>query len=305
MRGEHYARRMSRPLRIELPNGLYHVTSRGDRREPIFEDDDDRKLLLEVLARGLERFDALVFAYCLMGNHYHFVLQTRQGNLSRLMRHLNGVYSQGYNRRHGLVGHLFQGRFKAIHIDADAYFLQVCRYVELNPVRARITDDPANWYWSSYRSHVGIDRAPSWLDSEALFGYLLGHDVESAEDVGRARAVYEQFVRDGSGDRLWERALRQDIYLGEASFVEQIQKRMSDAQASSKEIPGAHSRAPAATRPNLREPMSREMAMRLALAESGRSLSSIAVEWNLSVSRVSRLIKRAEDKMRSIADKGR
>jgi len=99
---------MSRPLRIEFPGAIYHVTSRGDRREPIFVDDDDRQALLQVLQQATERFDAQVLSYCLMGNHYHLVLHTRQANLSRLMRHLNGVYTQTFNRRHGKVGHLFE-----------------------------------------------------------------------------------------------------------------------------------------------------------------------------------------------------
>jgi REP element-mobilizing transposase RayT len=104
---------MSRPLRIELSNVLHHVISRGGHREPIFKDEADRVLLLEVVAHALARFDAVVHAYCLMGNHYHFVPQPRQANLSRLMRHVNGAYSQAFNRRHSLVGHLFHGRFKA------------------------------------------------------------------------------------------------------------------------------------------------------------------------------------------------
>jgi REP element-mobilizing transposase RayT len=105
---------MSRPLRIEFPDAVYHVTSRADRREAIYRDEVDRQTQLDVQAQAKDRFDAQVLAYCLMGNHYHLVLHTRQGNLSRLMRHFNGVYTQAYNRRHGLVGHLFQGRFKAI-----------------------------------------------------------------------------------------------------------------------------------------------------------------------------------------------
>ena len=134
---------MARPLRIEFPGATYHVTARGDRREDIFVDDADRASLLNVLALGLQRFDAVALAYCLMGNHYHFVLQTRQANLSRLMRHVNGVYTQRFNRRHGKVGHLFQGRFKAILVDTDAYLLTLCRYVELNPVRAGWCRKPA------------------------------------------------------------------------------------------------------------------------------------------------------------------
>lgn len=105
---------MSRPLRIECPGAIYHVTSRGDRREPIYRDDEDRSAQLEIIAQAMDRFDAQVLAYCQMGNHFHLVLHTRRANLSRLMRHLNGVYTQAFNRRHGLAGHLFQGRFKAI-----------------------------------------------------------------------------------------------------------------------------------------------------------------------------------------------
>ena len=111
---------MSRPLRLEFPGAVYHVTSRGDRREPIYRGDEDRRLQLWVLAQAMERFDAQVLAYCQMGNHYHLVLHTRQANLSRLMRHLNGVYTQRFNQRHGMVGHLFQGRFKAILVDRHA-----------------------------------------------------------------------------------------------------------------------------------------------------------------------------------------
>ena len=134
---------MARPLRIEYAGATYHVTSRGDRREPIFIDDDDRRAFLDVLGQALARFDAAVLAYCLMGNHYHLVLTTHGANLSALMRQLNGVYTQRFNRRHDKVGHVFQGRFKAILVDRDAYLLEVCRYVELNPVRAKMVPAPA------------------------------------------------------------------------------------------------------------------------------------------------------------------
>jgi putative transposase len=128
---------MSRPHGNRVPWSYYHVTSRSDRREPIFEDDSVRAALLGVLEEGMQRFDAQVQAYCLMGNYDHFVLHTRRENLSRLMLHLNGVVTQAFNRRHCKMGHLFQGRFKANQVDRDAYLLEVSRYVELNPVRAR------------------------------------------------------------------------------------------------------------------------------------------------------------------------
>lgn len=121
------------------------MTSRGDRHEPIYRDDEDRLAQLEIIAQAMDRFDAQVLAYCQMGNHYHLVLHTRQANLSRLMRHVNGVYTQAFNRRHGLVGHLFQGRFKAVLVDRDAYLLALCRYVERNPVAAGMVADVRQW----------------------------------------------------------------------------------------------------------------------------------------------------------------
>ena len=176
---------MSRPLRIEFPGATYHVTARGDRREAIFVDDTDRAGLLDVLAQGLQRFDAVALAYCLMGNHYHFVLQTRQANLSRLMRHVNGVHTQRFNRRHGKVGHLFQGRFKAILVDTDAYLLTLCRYVELNPVRAGWAADPLAWAWSSCRAHVGAAPAPVWLDTPGLHAQLIGRECRTAAEAAQ------------------------------------------------------------------------------------------------------------------------
>ena len=143
---------MVRPLRIEYAGAVYHITSRGDRREPIAQDDADRALFLAVLGQALARFDAQAWAYCLMGNHYHLVLHTRQANLSRLMRQINGVYTQAFNRRYGLTGHLFQGRFKAILVDSDSYLMEVCRYVDLNPVRAGMVRYPQDYPWSSYRA---------------------------------------------------------------------------------------------------------------------------------------------------------
>ena len=125
---------MVRPLRIEYADAVYHVISRNDRREAIAKDNMDRRAFLAILGQALERFNAKVFAYCLMGNHYHLVIQTCEANLSRLMRQINGVYTQTFNRRHVLSGHLFQGSSKAIIVDSESYLLEVCRYVDLNPV---------------------------------------------------------------------------------------------------------------------------------------------------------------------------
>lgn len=127
---------MARPLRLEFPHALYHVTSRGDRREDIFHTDADRQAWLAVLGQVCRRFNWVVQAYCLMSNHYHLLVQTPEGNLSAGMRQLNGVYTQQVNRAYGRVGHVFQGRFKAVLVDEESYLLELARYVVLNPVRA-------------------------------------------------------------------------------------------------------------------------------------------------------------------------
>lgn len=285
---------MSRPLRIEFPGALYHVTSRGDRREDIFVDDTDRARLLAVVAQGLARFDAQLLAYCLMGNHYHFVIHTRQGNLSALMRHINGVYTQAFNRRHGKVGHLFQGRFKAILVDRDAYFLEVCRYVELNPVRACMVAAPGDWAWSSYRAHVGLAAAPAWLDSAGLLGYLLGRDVASSADCVEAQRAYAELVAAGQGLDLWAGALNRQIYLGDDEFV----VRMLDAAAPpaklSRFIPKAQRSSPQTLAQWLAQCSTRDEALRRAYCESGLTMTALAAEIGLTVARVSQLIARAE-----------
>jgi len=152
---------MSRPLRIELAGGLYHVTSRGDRREAIYRDEQDRTDWLAVLGSVCARFHWRCHVYCEMTNHYHCVVETPDANLSKGMRQLNGVYTQSINRRHRLVGHLFQGRFKAILVERDAYLLELARYVVLNPVRAAMVSQAGDWPWSSYRAMVGQEPAPA------------------------------------------------------------------------------------------------------------------------------------------------
>ena len=141
---------MVRPLRLEFAGALYHVTSRGDRREDIFLCDDDRVDWLDVLGTVCERFNWVVHAFCQMMNHYHILLETVDGNLSRGMRQMNGLYTQGFNRRHGLVGHLFQGRYKAILVQKEAYLLELSRYVVLNPLRANMVGSLEDWQWSTY-----------------------------------------------------------------------------------------------------------------------------------------------------------
>ncbi|MBI3061933.1 MAG: transposase [Deltaproteobacteria bacterium] len=231
---------MARPLRIEFSGAFYHVTSRGDRQEAIYEDDEDRRAYLEILGDVVERFDWLCYAYCLMENHYHLVIETSEGNLSKGMRHLNGVYTQVSNRRHKRVGHLFQGRYKAILIDKDSYWLEVSRYVVLNPVRAGMVKEPGGWPWSSYSATVGEKSAPEWLKVDHLLALF-------AQKRGIARHRYKEFVEEGIRQQsLWS-DLKHQIYLGDERFVERMQERLDDEAANDVNIPRAQRRGPAPT----------------------------------------------------------
>lgn len=283
---------MARPLRIEFPGAVYHVTSRGDRREPIFENDEDRRSFLNVVAQATERFDAVILAYCLMDNHYHLVIHTRRGNLSRLMQQLNGVYTQMYNRRHSKVGHLFQGRFKGILVDENAYLLEVCRYVDLNPVRARIVRDPGNWRWSSYCAHTGNATPPVWLDTAAVHGYLLGRDAGTAADRRRAGLRYTALVAAGKGVKLWDEALVRQIYLGGPDFVERMQALIEQDASKTKDIPRMQRHA--AAKPidyYLKRNKDRDAGIREAIAKGQHSMTDVGKVLGLTVSRISRIVK--------------
>jgi putative transposase len=184
---------MSRPLRLQLPGGIYHVTARGNARRSIFEDDDDCARFLTVLAGTVARYRVLCHAYCLMGNHYHLLLQTLEANLSIVMRHLNGVYTQRFNRRHERCGHVLQGRFAAQLVDGDAYLREVCRYVVLNPVRAGLVAHPRDWRWSSFLATAGETTAPGFLSVDWV------RRLSGARTQAEAIRRFVSFVEAGIG----------------------------------------------------------------------------------------------------------
>lgn len=164
---------MSRPLGLELAGGLYHITSRGDRREDIYLDDADRTKWLEFLGQVCDRYNWRCHAYCLMTNHYHLVVETVEGNLSQGMCQLNGVYTQYFNHAHHRVGHVFQGCYRGILVDKDSYLLELARYFVLNPVRAYMVREVKDWPWSSYGSMIGEQLAPEWLETDWLLSRLV------------------------------------------------------------------------------------------------------------------------------------
>ena len=287
---------MARPLRIEFPGAVYHLTSRGDRQEKIFRDDEDRRSFLRILGQTADRFDARLLAYCLMGNHYHLVLQTRQANLSRCMRQLNGVYTQAFNRRHELTGHLFQGRFKAILVDRDSYLVALCRYVERNPVAARLVRSCDAWEWSSFRAHVGATTAPPWLDVDALYGHLLGRDPQSDRDRATAARRYagmmDQKAAEDAG--LWRQGLRQQIFLGDETFATRMLASMPVTAPGLREVPRTQRARRRSIAQWIAQSGSRGEGLRQAYCDGGMTMTAIAAEVGLSVSRVSRLIAAAE-----------
>jgi putative transposase len=277
---------MARPLRIEFCGALYHVTSRGDRREPIFEDDADRQTFLAILAEGLERFNWLCHAYCLMTNHYHLVVGTPQGNLSKGMRQLNGVYTQASNRRHQRTGHLFQGRFKGILVDKESYLLELTRYVVLNPVRAGIVAQVQQWPWSSYRAMVGEAPVPAWLATDALLAQF-GEQREEAQ-----RRYRRRFVAEGIGrESLWAE-LRQQIYLGDEEFVARMQAQAT-VQGDALTIPRVQRRAPPPALASFAtQSQGRDEEIVAAYATGAYSYREIAQHFGIHPATVGRVVRR-------------
>ncbi len=209
-----YSSLMARPLRIEFEGALYHITSRGNARQDIFLDDRDRERFLETLGRMVDRFGWICHAYCLMNNHYHLLIETPRANLSQGMQLLNGILSQGFNRRHGRVGHVLQGRFKAILVEKESHLLELARYIVLNPVRAEAVHHPREYQWSSYRATAGQAKPFELL----TVNWILSH---FDKDLVQARTVYRQFVKEGQGIPIWD-GVKGGILLGTEEFVEQM-----------------------------------------------------------------------------------
>lgn len=212
---------MTRPLRLEFPGALYHVTSRGDRRENIYEDDIDREKFLSIVGDVVITYNWVCHTYCLMDNHYHLIIETPDGNLSGGMRQLNGVFTQASNRRHQRNGHLFQGRYKAILVDKDSYLLELTRYVVLNPVRAKgMLTQIDDWPWSSYPAMIGLIASPAWFTSDWVLSQF-------GKQKKRAQEKYKKFVLEGIQHKpdVWA-ALKGQIYLGDKSFVSAMQSKI-------------------------------------------------------------------------------
>jgi REP element-mobilizing transposase RayT len=276
---------MSRPLRIEYPNAIYHITSRGNAQANIFLDHEDRELFLKTLEDVIKRFGWLCHAYCLMDNHYHLMVETPQSNLCSGMRQLNGVYTQRFNRAHQRVGHVFQGRYKSILVERDVYLLELCRYVVLNPVRAKMVGEANQWSWSSYAATAGLVECPNWLSVRWLLSQF--------SHLHRADA-YARFVVNGMKDGcLWD-GLNQQVYLGGDAFVDEV-KSLVNISNDLSEIPRVQWKSSGKGLDDYEgEGQYRNDAMARAFLEGEFRMNEIAAHFGVHYSTVSRAVKKME-----------
>jgi REP element-mobilizing transposase RayT len=212
---------MARPLRIDFPGALHHVMSRGNDRQAIVRDDADRQRRVDWIRRTVESYGWRLHAFAVMSNHDHLFVETPEANLGPGMQFLNGSYTSYFNRRHRRVGHLFQGRFRSHLVDEEGYFLEVSRYIHLNPIRAGLVERPEDWFWSSYRGYHRKQHALDWVCYSAVLG-------EFGTDVANRRA-YARFVQAGIGEPV--RSPFADavagLLVGSAAFLERMKKLLA------------------------------------------------------------------------------
>lgn len=229
---------MSRPLRIEYAGAWYHVMNRGRRHEVIFPDQDDYQRFMDLLEEGITMWNVRLAAFCLMPNHYHLVVQTPDANLSRFMRHLDGVYTQRFNRAHGCDGSLFRGRYKSILVEADTYLLELVRYIHRNPLRAGLVTRLDRYRWSSHKGYLSRSKTWSWLYKEFALSMLSKARKDQV-------AAYRAFMAEGDSDELSTLFARRNVpsLLGSAGFVDWVKASFSDLKAR-REIPASRLLAP-------------------------------------------------------------
>lgn len=279
---------MARPLRIEYPHAVYHITSRGNEKKDIFIDDKDRLIFFEILNNVREKYNWICHSYCLMNNHYHLVIETPDANLSIGMRQLNGVYTQKFNKRHNRIGHLFQGRYKAILIQKDSHLLEVCRYVVLNPVRAKISNIPEDYKWSSYRATAGLDKQPEFLTTDWIL-------AQFDNDKKRARRLYRDFVIAGIDKTKIYEYVKGQILLGEESFIKNM-LQYSKKREENLEIPKGQKLADRLqldeifTEDIKKDRKKRDLAIYKAIYDYGYKQTEIANFLGLHYTSISRLV---------------
>jgi putative transposase len=295
---------MARPLRIEFPGAFYHITSRGNERKPVFHTYRDREKFLAYLESATNRYGAVIHVYCLMETHYHLFIETPSGNLSKIMQHINGAYTTYFNRKHERAGHLFQGRYKSILVQADAYAKELSRYIHLNPVRSGIVNNPEEYEWSSFRFYISDREFPKWLKRDMLLGYFNVNTVT-------AMSMYKDFVHGLIGQKMKSplENLRYSFILGEKEYIGGIKKRFLRDKKTDRNLPGLRE---VIDRPELDtlekmvdseiqsdEKLARQVKLYLSHSFSGRKLREIGARFNVSDSGVTQASRRIRDRQKA------
>ena len=223
---------MARPLRIEYPSAFYHITSRGNERRLIFQAKKDYERFIGYLESSTERYGALIHCFCLMPNHYHLLLETPRGNLQAILHHLNTAYTNYFNKRTKRVGHLFQGRYRAILVEKDSYALELSRYIHLNPVRGKLVDHPLRYPWSSYLAYTEKTEGWDWLRTSFVLDQI-------SSNRRRAQRKYREYIKDGideePSDPL-EKVVASTL-LGSERFMNWVREKWIDRLASHRDLP--------------------------------------------------------------------
>lgn len=283
---------MARPIRLEFPGAIYHVTTRGNGGDDIFLDDQDRLQFLTALGEVVSRAGWIVHAYVLMDNHYHLLIETPKDNLSLGMRQLNGVYTQRFNIIHGSGGRVFQGRFKAILVERDGFLLELCRYVVLNPLRLKAVKNINRYRWSSYRATAGEIQAPAWLNTD----WVLSHFGRSSSVAQRK---YAEFIAAGIKLPSPLSKVKAQILLGSAAFVKKMKQRLLTSVDIKKSVRDKKQ----LKRPSLsslfsvkvrKEKSLRNEAIKRAYQEYAYTMAEIADAAQIHFSTVSKVIKMGE-----------
>jgi REP element-mobilizing transposase RayT len=288
---------MARPLRIEYPCAFYHVTSRGNEQKEIFKSDKDKEKFISYLESSSIRYDAAIHAYCLMNNHYHLLLETPSGNLSQIMRHINGAYTTYFNIKRKRAGHLLQGRYKAILVEADEYAQELSRYIHLNPVRAGLTEKPEEYAWSSYKCYIGKGKRPEWLRIEFILSYF-------GEKEAAAQRKYHLFVDSVIGCE-YKNPLAEMVastILGSADFVKEITKKYLSGKQNDRNLPALRQLSRRPTTEKIMdmvksviaddENLSKTASIHFCHRYSGETLKEIGTRFSIGESAVSQASRR-------------
>jgi len=288
---------MARPLRIIFPGAFYHITARGNERKAVFKSKRDREKFLEYLETGSERYNAVIHAFCMMDNHYHLLLETPSGNLSQIMRHINGAYTTYFNVKRARSGHLFQGRYKAILVERDEYAKELSRYIHLNPVRAKLVEAPGDYVWSSYNFYIGKKKSPEWLRREFILGYF-------GNKASASQKEYRKFVQSLVGQE-YDSPLKNvvgSVLLGSQDFINFIKQEFISSLGPGKDLPALRQLVPRVSMEVVfaevdsvfvKDPaFSRNLKIYLCHRYTGEKLKSIGNHFGISESAVSHAGKR-------------